>query len=435
MANKNETKMSKASNNVDNVNHSGLFKILYGMYYTKIPVMIYGDPGEGKTSTIKFLSNKLNIKNSIISGNKSDPTDINGVRYLEDLAYKDDEGLIQHKKVMKIAIPQKFQVLIDNPDAILFIDEINTCPKMIKNALLGVIQDCDCGEFEIPNSIFRVAAGNYNTISGVTDTNLALTNRFCNIFYTMKLDFFREGVLSDWNNYDVPKINSKDDQVDKEIKYRLALCDFLKQQPDFFKGFPEGGEIVDPLDVSYMTPRSWVNAIKILSVLDSNWVKPDGTYDSTGFDYLKELISGCVGFPAGNAFMKFLMDYKGLGVDMPYFSTHVKEFKLPFPNRMDHVYQIMGTLQYYFTRFPKEYYELWKQVLFVLHNRNDVTGEDNLYGDYPPYDALIIKYLYKNVCFLCNKKNTWFDRKKETMWMTKNLPCWNTVEYGFSSTI
>jgi len=85
-----------------NWNKNQLYKLLYGLYHTKVPTMIWGNPGGGKTSTITitFLGKTLGIPTEIRSGNKSDPTDFSGIPYLIDV--KTEEG----GKTLKFSEPK-----------------------------------------------------------------------------------------------------------------------------------------------------------------------------------------------------------------------------------------------------------------------------------------------------------------------------------------
>jgi MoxR-like ATPase len=159
-------------------NKNALFKLMHGLYHTKVPTMIWSDPGRGKTSTVKFVGNKLGVPVEMRSGNKSDPTDFSGIPYLMEQKGEGTAG----EKVLNFSEPKYVRIMKNNPNGILFFDEITTCPPVIQSALLSIIQDCEFGEFSIPDTIFRVAAGNYNTVAGTQTMSLALMNRFCHIF-------------------------------------------------------------------------------------------------------------------------------------------------------------------------------------------------------------------------------------------------------------
>jgi hypothetical protein len=136
---------------------------------------------------------------------------------------------------------------------------------------------------------------------------------------------------------------------------------------------------------------------KILSFLDEN--EPE---------YKEELVKGCIGEAAGNLFIKFIKDYKGLEIDIPGFVGREKEFSLPYPDRHDHVSQIMASVTFYLERYPEKYMELWIQVINVLHKEG--------------FDYLIMKYIYSNMKLLDNKKLI-NDRSE----FKKRIPCWNLL--------
>ena len=384
-----------------NWNKNQLYKLLYGLYHTKVPTMIWGNPGGGKTSTINFLGNTLGMPTEIRSGNKSDPTDFSGIPYLID-GSSEDGG-----KILKFSEPKYVQIMKGNPNGILFFDEITTCSPVIQVALLSIIQDCQFGEFEIPKSIYRVAAGNYNNITGTHNMSLALMNRFCHIFYDMDIEFFIDGFVSGWQNYERCKINNTDDQVNKVLKYRLAIATFVKQHPDFMNAFPTDGSVSDPHEFAYPTPRSWEMVVKILSVLDTN--EPE---------YTEELVRGCIGEGAGYFFLKFLQDDKGLEMDIPGFIGKEDKFRLPYPDRHDHVSQIMASMVYYLEHDPEKYMELWIQVLNVLHNK------DNTYGNYGSYDNLIMKYLVSNIKLFLDRE---IIQPEELLKFSDRIPCYNLL--------
>jgi hypothetical protein len=147
--------------------------------------------------------------------------------------------------------------------------------------------------------------------------------------------------------------------------------------------------------------------VKILSVLDEN--EPV---------YIEELVKGCIGDTAGKLFIKFIKDDKGLEVDIPGFVGKESEFRLPYPDRHDHVSQVMASMVYFLENDPKKYMELWVQVINVLHNKN------NAYGSYASYDNLIMKYLFSNIKHLLDSKTL---DPKDIREFSKKIPCYNLL--------
>jgi len=140
--------------------------------------------------------------------------------------------------------------------------------------------------------------------------------------------------------------------------------------------------------------------------------------DSNDQEYIQELVKGCVGETAGNFFLKFLQDNKGLELVIPDFVGKEEKFRLPYPDRHDHVSQIMASMVYYLEHDPQKYMELWVHVVNVLHN------EDNKYGNYASYDGLIMKYLFSNIKLLLNSGTLLPSRIKD---FAKRVPCYDLL--------
>ena len=392
--------MSENKAAIFNWNKNQLYKLLYGLYHTKVPTMIWGNPGGGKTSTVNFLGSTMKVPTEIRSGNKSDPTDFTGIPYLI--------GDEKDGKIIKFSEPKYVQIMKNNPDGILFFDEITTCAPIIQVALLSIIQDCRFGEFEIPQTIFRVAAGNYNNITGTHNMSLALMNRFCHIFYDMNIDFFSEGFISGWQNFEQCTINSGQEQVDKILKYRIAVVDFVKANPDFMNAFPKDGIASDPHEFAYPTPRSWEMVVKILSALDKN-----------ESDYYEELIKGCVGDSVGALFVKHISEKKdNLFVDLNNYVGKEGTFFLPDPERHDQVSHIMSSIVYYLEHDPNKYFELWIRIINLLHNNEEK------YGAYGSYDSLIMKYMKNNLNFLLGQK---IIKPGDLATLKNRIPCYELL--------
>jgi len=56
-----------------------LTEYLIGCYYSKIPVMIWGDPGIGKSTATKQMAKYLSEKLEVIIASISEPSDFSGL--------------------------------------------------------------------------------------------------------------------------------------------------------------------------------------------------------------------------------------------------------------------------------------------------------------------------------------------------------------------
>jgi len=355
------------------VKHNSLIKLLLGLYHAGVPTMIWSTPGCGKTATVKFMGKILKVPTYIKSGNKADPTDLGGIPYLDTGA----DGRME----MKYSVPLHIKQLEKCRNGIIFFDEINTCPMSIQVALLSIIQDCNYGEFSIPETTFRVAAGNYTDTAGNKQMSTALMNRLVHLFVEPDPVQWCEGLVSGFQSYERPIINDLETRRKKLLQYRLATVDFIKQNPDMHNITPT--TIVKKTDVAFPTGRTWDLATQIMATLDQN--EPD---------YLLEILCGTVGIAAAPLFLSFCRDYKGLGIELSSFVGHEKDFKLPDPEEHDQVSKIMSSMAYYFQLDPKKYLPLWAQVINVIYNK------DGKYGDYHGYPTLIMKFLRGHIDIL-----------------------------------
>lgn len=359
------------------MHHEPLIKLLLGLYHTKVPTMIWSQPGCGKTATVTMLGDVLKVPTILRSGNKADPTDFSGIPYLSE----NEVGA----KDVKVSKPTYIRELEKAENGILFFDEINTCPTSIQVALLSIIQDCQFGEFTIPRTTFRVAAGNYAETLGNRQMSPALMNRFVHLFVESNPEQWCNGFVSGFQNFERPIINSPEEQQKRLLKYRLAVVDFIKEHPDYLSMYPE--EFNNKTDVAFPTPRSWDLATQILSVIDEN-----------SEEYKEELLRGVIGTTVTPIFMSYISNYQGLGVDLTTFVGNEQSFRLPNPNKADHVDKIMKSIVYYLTQEPKKYYPLWIHVVNTIYNK------DEKWGKYDGYATLIMAFLQSNVSYLLDTK-------------------------------
>lgn len=352
-----------------------LFKLIHGLYqanliYGNISPMVWSEPGQGKTANFKTLGEVLNHLVITKTGNKSDPTDFSGVPYLVDVKTKSGET----KKKMKYSEPTYVSELKRDNKGILFFDELTTCPPSIQTPMLSIIQDGDFGEFKIPHSIFRCAAGNYTNVVGCHQMSIALLNRMIHIHHSMDVETFCGGFASGWSNYEQATINPQSDIKKKEFQYRVMVTDFIKANPDYLTRIPE--TIADPTDVAYPTPRSWEMLCEILAVLDGN-----------DKEYIDELIDGTIGVDAARLFKKFMKSTKKFDIDLSKYLGKESKFEFPNPEKHDEVTHIVDSIMFYSKDEPEKYLKLWVRIINLLHNKDD------RFGKYAGYDGLIMKFI------------------------------------------
>ena len=212
----------------------------------KRPVFLWGPPGIGKSDIVQQIG--ADTDRDVIDVRLAlwEPTDIKGIPYFDSNA-----------GTMTWAPPAE---LPTDPDskAILFLDELNSAPPAVQAAAYQLILNRKVGQYELPDNVLIVAAGNREADKGVVYRMPApLANRFVHIELAVNFD--------DWFSWAVEnKIHN--DVVGYLTFAKKDLYDFDPKSPSR----------------SFATPRSWSFVSELLEDDDDETTTTD-------------LISGSVG--------------------------------------------------------------------------------------------------------------------------------------------
>ena len=115
-----------------------------------IPVMIWGQPGVGKSSIIKQLGEKHNRPVIDIRLLLKDPTDLAGLPYFDvnqgELKVANPVGFPDEKN------PEHAHLL----NAIIILDELSSAPKAVQSAALQLILDRKVGDYTLPKDVIMI---------------------------------------------------------------------------------------------------------------------------------------------------------------------------------------------------------------------------------------------------------------------------------------
>lgn len=149
---------------------------------SKVNLLLMGNPGSGKTTSVEFFAKANNMKMVLLRGSQSSPEEILGYEVNDGEMYCYDNVNV---RVASKVCPKWYNSLMENSKngirTLLFLDEITTASSFVQATLLQVIfgREIDNG-YRLPDDTFVVAAGNYaGNLS--SDFNLIppLMNRFC----------------------------------------------------------------------------------------------------------------------------------------------------------------------------------------------------------------------------------------------------------------
>jgi len=103
-----------------------------------IPVLLWGNPGEGKTSSMMSMAEAQGLHIEVIIGPQYEPADIAGQPWVMDRN-------VEH---LPPAWARRIMDLSENGQpSLVFFDELDKCPPAVQNACLRVIRT---PRFELP---------------------------------------------------------------------------------------------------------------------------------------------------------------------------------------------------------------------------------------------------------------------------------------------
>ena len=262
-----------------------LLEIMDAAYKASIPMLIFGDPGVGKTKLVqKYAVDKFGGPAITLLLATMDPTDIAGLPMKGTQEYEGHEV-----SVTAYGMPWWQNSLLrgkypnGEPCKTLFIDEVTCCPPAVQSSVLSLIQDriLPCGE-KLPDDVQIIAAANPQ--SSATDYNeLAspLVNRLLLVSYKPTDKEVFEGLAGGWFSEEEQAL-----WTDEERSWRERVVGFLRDTHGAYilkpntlaDGAMESvtGTYLNPdsensdsereiLTSAWCSPRSWDNLIRVLS--------------------------------------------------------------------------------------------------------------------------------------------------------------------------
>ncbi len=259
------------------------------------PIMLWGGPGIGKTAFVYQLSHSLNRPFKGIISAIYDPTDFGGIPVAKT------GGVVREPMEL-------YNWLKDNPNAIVFLDEIDKAPRAVLAALLRFVLEKQLGDYPVPPTVSIIAAANPPDEGGEYEMPTPLANRFFHLQFPLPSPRdWREAVLKKAltlptdpvvNNYTPPVVD-----IVKYIAEYEKLVNFVsvfwERYPELEYKHPTPEQLNQDLP-AFPSPRSWQMFCKIGAAVQSA-----GLSDKSD-EYLWVIGKGTVGEAATTAFLNFV---------------------------------------------------------------------------------------------------------------------------------
>lgn len=274
----------------------------------RVPVLLWGAPGTGKSSVVQALARSLDWPCEVVIASIREPSDFAGLPVVtgHDVAF---------------APPSWASRLVRAGRGLLFLDEISTAPPAVQAALLRVVLERTVGDLRLPDEVVVIAAANPpEQAADGWDLSAPLANRFCHLRWEVEAASVAEGFTVGFPDPPVPELPAS--WAGAQRRARADVAAFLLLRPSLVA--------IPPLDRAaagraWPSPRSWEMAARLLAA---------GQAAGVDAEVMTTLLTGAVGDGAGLELVTWLAD-----LDLPDPEALLSDpgsFQLP--ERGDQVY-------------------------------------------------------------------------------------------------
>lgn len=216
-----------------------------------LPVLLWGEPGIGKTAALTHLATTLDLPLTTVVASVHEPSDFSG------LPIVGDDPATQG---VPMAPPDWAVRLVRAGRGLLFLDELSTAPPAVQAALLRLVLERRVGALRLPAGVRIVAAANpRSSAADGWELSPPLANRFVHLQWTHDHEVVVRGLGGTWPRAALPRLDP--DLLPEAVAFaRRAVCGLLSVRPDLVHRLPSsdlarGGP--------WPSPRSWEMALRL----------------------------------------------------------------------------------------------------------------------------------------------------------------------------
>jgi hypothetical protein len=239
-----------------------------------LPVLLWGEPGIGKTAALNHLAEALDLPLTTVIASVHEPSDFSGLPVVGD-----DPA----EQGVPMAPPDWAVRLVRAGRGLLFLDELSTAPPAVQAALLRLVLERRIGSLRLPAGVRIVAAANpRSSAADGWELSAPLANRFVHLQWTYDHDVVVRGLGGTWPRTALPQLDQR--RLAEAVAFaRRAVCGLLSVRPALVHKLPNnesrrGG--------AWPSPRSWDMTLRLVAF---------ATAAGTSREVLSMLVRGAVG--------------------------------------------------------------------------------------------------------------------------------------------
>lgn len=250
-----------------------------------LPVLLWGEPGIGKTAALTQLATSLDLPLTTVIASVHEPSDFSGLPIVGD-----DPAT----RGVPMAPPDWAVRLADAGRGLLFLDELSTAPPAVQAALLRLVLERRVGALQLPPEVRIVAAANPpSSAADGWELSAPLANRFVHLHWTHDHDVVVRGLGGTWPTTTLPTLDP--DKFSTAVEFaRRAVCTLLSARPALVHQLP-GSQT--RRSGAWPSPRSWDATVRLIAFATAASASPEvlsmlirGTVgDGPGFELLASI--------------------------------------------------------------------------------------------------------------------------------------------------